>query len=107
MQITSDGTPFGNVDPAVLAETHERQSLFNTRMINYRVRNGRPEIAIHFRTKHHMPTVYMTAGMYPTLVDIEVRTKNFVVVSTPFQSDDDVEQMRRHFQAVFQLTQFS
>lgn len=107
MQITSDGTVFGIPDPAIVAETHERQSLFNTRMINYRVRNGRPEIAIHFRTKHHMPTVYMTAGMYPNLVDIEVMTKNFVVVSTPFQSDDDVEQMRRHFTDVWQMTQFS
>ena len=106
MQITSDGTVFGIPDPALIAETHERQTLFNTKMISYRVRNGRPEVAINFRTKHQMPTVYMTAGQYPGLVNIEVMTPHFVIVSTPYRHEDDVAQMRRHFQAVFQLTQF-
>jgi hypothetical protein len=106
MQITSDGTVFGNPDPELIAHTHRQQSLFNTKMISYRVRNGRPEVIINFRTKTNMPAVYMTAGMYPDLVDIEVLTPSFVIVSTPYRRDEDVEQMRQHFQAVYQLTLF-
>lgn len=107
MQITSDGTVFGNPDPAVIAETHDRQNLFNTKMISYRLRNERPEIAINFRTRTHMPTVYMTAGMFPGLANVEVMTPHFVIVSMPYRSDEDLERMRRHFTDVWQLTQFS
>jgi len=106
-QITSDGTVFGIPDPALIDETHQRQDLFNTRMISYRVRNGRPEVAISFRTKHHMPAVYMTAGMFPGPINIEALTRHFVIVSTPYQRADDVEAMRRHFTDVWQMTQFS
>lgn len=107
MQITSDGTVFGKPDPALVTETHERQSLFNTKMISYRVRNGNPDVVINFRTKSHMPAVYMTAGMFPGLVNIEVLTPHFVTVSVPYQTEDDVERMRRHFTDVWQMTQFS
>lgn len=107
MQITSDGSVFGNADPELIAHTHEQQSLFNTKMISYRVRNGRPEISIPFRTKNHMPTVYMTAGMYPGLTNIEVLTPNLVIVSIPYRQDTDVEQMRRHFTDVWQMTHFN
>jgi hypothetical protein len=107
MQITSDGSVFGKPDPALVAETHERQTLFNTRMINFRVRNSRAEVAIHFRTKIHMPTVYMTAGMYPGLVDIEVLTPHFIIISRPYRADEDVETMRNHFRDVWQMTHFN
>jgi hypothetical protein len=107
VNISSDGSVFGKPDPAVIQETRERQTLFNTKMISYRVRHGRPEITINFRTKHHMPTVYMTAGTFPGLANVEVMTPSFVVVSTPYRQDADVERFRRHFQDIFQLTQFS
>ncbi|KQS84285.1 hypothetical protein [Rhizobium sp. Leaf383] len=107
MNIASDGSVFGTPDPALIAQTHERQTLFNTKMIAYRMKNGRPEISIHFRTKTHMPTVYMTAGMFPDLVNIEVMTRHFVIVSIPYRSDEDVERMRRHFTDVWQMTHFN
>ncbi len=89
--ITSDGTVFGSPDPELIRQTHERQNLFTSKMISYRLNHSRPEIIIHFRTKKHMPTVYMTAGSYPGLASVEVMTPSFVIVSTPYRSEADVD----------------
>lgn len=107
MQITSDGTVFGTPDPALILETHYQQTLFNTKMISYRLRNDRPELVIHFRTKQHMPTVYMTAGSFPGLTSIEVYTPHFVAVSIPYREDTDVDAFRNHFLPVWQMTRHS
>lgn len=104
MQITSDGTVFGTPDPAVIQDTHDKQTLFNTKMVHYRLKNDRPELIINFRTKFHMPTVYMTAGMFAGLVNIEVMTPSFVVVSMPYRTDDDVERFGNHFRDIWQMT---
>lgn len=108
MQITSDGTVLGRIDPAVVQDTHEKQDLFNTKMLSYRLgRGGRPELIAHFRTKHNMPAVYLAAGTYPGLAHVEVMTSNFVIVSIPYRNDEDVDKFRGHFRDIWQLTQLS
>ncbi len=104
MHITSDGTVFGTPDPALLTETRENQNLFNTNMVSYRLQNGRPILAINFRTKQHMPAVYLTAGMYPGLATIEAQTPHFVTVSIPYREPDDVTSFRNHFRDLWQMT---
>jgi len=104
LHVTSDGTPFGQVDPGLLAETRKQQSLFNTEMLKYRVRDGRPQIAISFTTRTSMPAVFLAAGTYPDLANIEVHSSTFVTVFVPYRSDEDVKAMRAHFRDLWQMT---
>jgi len=94
----------GRVDPELIRDTHEKQNLFNTKMVSYRIHNGRPQLIIHFHTKNHMPTVYLTAGTFPGLATVEVMTPHFVIVSTPYRTDDDVTAFRNHFRDIWQMT---
>lgn len=104
MNITSDGTVFGHGDPGIIHRTHELQDLFNTKMILVRTVNNRIELAINFHTKEHMPTVYLTAGTFKKPASIEAHTPSYVTVSTPYHSAEDVEDFRRHFGPLWQMT---
>ncbi|MBC2806584.1 hypothetical protein C3Y94_025880 [Rhizobium ruizarguesonis] len=104
MHVTSTGAVFGQVDPGLLAETRQQQSLFNTDMLKYRVRDSRPQIAISFTTKTSMPAVFLAAGTYPGLANVEVHSPIFVTVYVPYRSADDVKTMRVHFRDLWQMT---
>jgi hypothetical protein len=103
LHVTSDGTSFGKVDPGLLAETHRQQSLFNTEMLKYRVRDSQPQIAISFHSKTNMPAVFLAAGTYPGLANVEVHSSSFVTVHVPYRSADDVKTMRAHFRELWQM----
>jgi hypothetical protein len=104
MHVTSDGTAFGQVDPGLLAETRQQQSLFNTEMLKYRVRDGQKQLSIAFHTKTSMPAIFLAAGTYPGLASIEVHSKSFVTVHTPYRTPEDVKLMRSHFRDLWQMT---
>jgi hypothetical protein len=104
MHVTSDGSAYGKINPGLLAETHKQQSLFNTEMLKYRVRDSRPQIAISFHTKTNMPAVFLAAGTYPGLASVEVHSASFVTVYVPYRSEDDVKTMRTHFRELWQMT---
>jgi hypothetical protein len=107
MNITSSGAVFGKVDPALLAETKHHQSLFNSGMVKFRLHLGRQQIFATFHTKQHMPAVFLAAGTFPGLANVEVHSPSFVNVFTPYRRPEDVEAFRKHFIDIWQMTQTS